>query len=366
MNPTGPEHGKEKGGKVNLGLNLLRILLTLGVVMDHFWWCPDPGNLHGVDIALWQFRTLAVPAFMTMTFFFTAKRFIGGDVAWLKKRYSRLYEPFVFWAFVCFFVTMCVSRFDPAYSASLKDLAWQLALGHSERLTLTQFWFHTDLLLLTAVFFLAFRLVRTPRASVCLAFVSIALGYSVQYSVPAMDAMFGWMPFEAKYPLGRVFSMLPYAGVGFLLAAVKDRLDAASSGMRLSIALMGLWLAAWVIYAPVAPRPVSVVGYEGLNMALIAWGTMAVFYYLPFGRLPVVFSKAVLFLSKYCMGVYCIHHLMGKILFDHVFHLARTETPYGPVTVAPGWFWLLLWGLSYLVCHLISRIPGAFSKRIVE
>lgn len=174
---------------VNVGLNLLRIILTLGVVMDHFWWCPDPENLHGIDIALWQLRTLAVPAFMTMTFFFTAKRFIGGDVAWLRKRYFRLYEPFVFWT---------------------------------------------------------------------------------------------------------------------------------------------------------------------------------VFYYIPFDRLPAVLPKIVLFLSKYCMGVYCIHHLMGKILFDHVFHLARTETPFGAITVAPGWFWLFLWGLSYLVCYLISLVPGSFSRRIVE
>lgn len=351
---------------MNIGLNLLRILLTLGVVMDHFWWRPDPENLRGVDVALWQLRTLAVPAFMTMTFFFTAKRFVGGDSAWLKKRYFRLYEPFLFWAVVCFLATSLVARFDPAYSASFSDFLWQIALGHSEHLTLTQFWFHTDLLLLTAVFFVAFRLVRTPRATIYLALAAIAIGYSVQYSETTMKLLFGWMPFEAKYPLGRVFPMLPYAGVGFLLAAAKGRIDAASSGMRLAAAIMGLWLVAWVIYAPVAPRPPSVVGYEGVNMALIAWGMMAVFYYIPFDRLPGVLSKAVLFLSKYCMGVYCIHHLMGKILFDHVFHLARTETPYGAVTVAPGWFWLLVWGLSYLVCYLVSLIPGAFSKRIVE
>ena len=338
---------------MNIGLNLLRILLTLGVVMDHFWWSPDPGNLRGVDIALWQLRTLAVPAFMTMTFFFTAKRFVVGDPVWLKKRYLRLYEPFLFWAIVCFFVTLCVSRFDPAYSASVKDFLWQVALGHSAHLSLTQFWFHTDLLILTAVFFLSFRLVRTPRATVYFALAAIAVGYSVQYSQAAMTALFDGMPFEARYPLGCVFSMLPYAGVGLLLASVKDRLDAASSGIRWAVALMGLWLVVWVVYAPVAPRPASVVGYEGVNMSLIAWGMMAVFYYIPFDRLPSICSKTVLFLSKYCMGVYCIHHLMGKVLFDHVFHLARTETPFGAITVAPGWFWLFLWGLSYLVCYLI-------------
>ena len=81
----------------------------------------------------------------------------------------------------CFLITMCLSWFDQSYSASWKDLLWQLALGHSERLSLTQFWFHTDLLFLTAVFFLAFRLVRSQRANVYLALAAIAIGYSVQY-----------------------------------------------------------------------------------------------------------------------------------------------------------------------------------------
>ncbi len=351
---------------MNIGLNFLRIILTLGVVMDHFWWMPNPQDLRGVDVALWHLRTLAVPAFMTMTFFFTAKRFIGGDVTWLKKRFLRLYEPFVFWAVVCFVGTLLVARFDQSYSVTFSDLLWQLALGHSQKLSLTQFWFHTDLLLLTALLFVAFRLVRMKRAYIYLPLAAIAIGFSMQYSTATMKALFAWMPFEAKYPLGRMFSMLPYMGAGVLLAAAKDRLDAAPAGVRWAIAMMGIWLAAWVVYLPVTPRPRSVVGYEGLNLALIAWGVMAMFYYIPFDRMPKVCSQVVLFLSRYCMGVYCVHHLLGKILFDHVFHLERTETSFGAITVAPGWFWLLLWGLSYFVCWLISMIPVKFFKRVVE
>ena len=351
---------------MNVGLNLLRLVLTLGVIMDHFWWMPNPQELRGADVALWQLRTLAVPAFMTMTFLFTARRFADGDSAWLRRRFVRLCEPFFFWAVVCFLGTSLVARFDPSYSASLTDLLWQFALGHSRRLTLTQFWFHVDLLILTVVFFVAFRLVRAKAASVYLALAAIAVGFSVQYSPSAMKSLFGWMPFEAKYPLGRVFPMLPYAGAGFLLAAARRRIDAAPAGIRWAVALTGLWLAAWVVYAPVAPRPASVVGYEGLNMALIAWGVMALFYYIPFDRMPRACSQVVLFLSRYCMGVYCIHNLLGKILFDHVFHLARTKTQYGDIAVAPGWFWLFLWGLSYLVCWLISRIPAKFFKKVVE
>lgn len=365
MNRTGPCARPEK--KINVGLNLLRIVLTLGVVMDHFWWTADPLALTGFDKFLWQLRTLAVPAFMTMTFFFAAKWFAIGDRAWLKKRYFRLYEPFIFWAVVSYLAVLLISRFDPSYSASFTDFLWQIALGHSERLYLTQFWFHTDLLILTGVVFAAFRLVRIQKAHVYIALAAIAVGYTVQYSDATLMVLFGWMPYEAKYPLGRVFVMLPYVGAGLLLASAKERLDAAAPGVRLAIAAMGAWLVGWVVYCPVAPRPPSVVGYEGVSMSLIAWGMMALFYYIPFDRLPASFTKAVLFLSKYCMGVYCIHHLIGKLLFDHVFCLERTQTAeWGALTNAPGWFWLLLWAFSYLVCWLISLIPGKFSKRIVE
>ena len=49
------------GKKINVGLNLFRILLTFGVVLDHVWLRKNPGSLVGVERALWHWRTLAVP-----------------------------------------------------------------------------------------------------------------------------------------------------------------------------------------------------------------------------------------------------------------------------------------------------------------
>lgn len=349
---------------LNVGLNLFRILLTFGVVLDHFWWTADPSAYTGVNQALWHLRTLAVPAFMTMTFFFTAKRFQGGDVPWLKKRFQRLYEPFVFWALVYYAVRLVVRRFDAWYDVGVTDLLWQLALGSSENLCM-QFWFHGDLIILTALFFLAFRVVRGATANVCLAFASIALGFTMQYT-PINDALFGWMPFGAKYPLGRLAAMLPYAGAGFLMAAAKGGLDSASRNVRIVVALFGLWLAWLVVYHPVCPRPHSEAGYAGLSLNLTAWGMLFAFYYLPFDRLPEVFAKAVLGVSKYCMGVYCVHLLLGQLMFDFVFRGTRTMTDYGELRLFSVAQCLVVWVLSYVVCWLIARIPVPFFKRIVE
>ncbi len=352
------------GKKLNIGINLLRILLTFGVVINHFWWTATPGQYTGWYKVLWQWRGLAVPMFMTMTFFFTADRFRTGDVLWLKKRFRRLYEPFVFWALVYWVVRLVVSKFDAWYSVSFTDLLWQLALGSSKKLCM-QLWFHSTLIILTAVFFLAFRVVRCEKANFYLAFGAIMLGFTLQYT-PLNDAMFGWMPFEAKYPLGRLASMLPYAGAGFLLAAAKDRLESLSSGIRITVVLFGLWLAWLIIYCHVCPRPRSAVGYVGIGLSLIAWSIMPFFYYMPFDRLPAAFSKAILGVSKYCMGVYCFHLLFGQIVFDFVFRGTKTATQHGELRVFTLTQCLIVWVLSYLCCWLIARIPFNFFKRVVE
>lgn len=351
---------------MNIGLNLLRIILTLGVVMDHFWWTPDSASLTGVELALWHLRTLAVPAFMTMTFFFTAKRFTAGDAAWLRKRFGRLLEPFFFWAFACFVAAEIAIACGWNHHVTITDLLWQLGLGHSQNLCLTQFWFHIDLMALTLLVFFARRLLRAFPRLTPLPFILIAVGFSLEYSPAAMDALFGWMPFEAKYPLGRIVTMMPYAGVGLLLASIKDRLDAVSASGRVILALSGLWLAWLAIYRPLCPRPNGIVGYEGLNLALIAWGVMAAFYYIPFDRLPAVFSRTVTGVSKYCMGVYCVHNLFGNICFDCLFRLDRYEPSGLNLAIGPWWFWLFVWISSFMICYLISLIPLKFFKRIVE
>ena len=191
------------------------------------------------------------------------------------------------------------------------------------------------------------------------------LGFTLQYT-PLNDAMFGWMPFGAKYPLGRLAAMLPYAGAGFLLAAAKGGLDAASRGVRIAAALFGLWLAAFAVYCNVCPKPPSVPGYCGLGYNLTAWGMLFVFYYLPFDRLPEVFSKAVLGISKYCMGVYCFHLLFGQLMFDFVFRCAKTTTSYGEMRLFTITQCLIVWVLSYVCCWLIAKIPFGLFRRVVE
>lgn len=352
--------------KINTGLNLLRIVLTFGVVLDHFWMPTDPQVLDGVWKCLWQLRTLAVPAFMTMTFFLTAGRFRESDGGWLRRRFSRLLEPYVFWAAVYFAVVLLLGRFNPVYKADLGDLGLQLALGSSPVLCM-QFWFHVDLMVLTAVFFALFKYVKGTGGLFAVSLFSAAAGWTLQYSGLNYQ-FFGWMPFEARYVLGRLSSMLPYASAGFLLAAARPAFESTQASVRVAVSAFGLWIAWFAIFRDVCPRPPSAtsLGYDGVNMNLIAWGVLPAFYFLPFERLPALAERAVLFVSRYAMGVYCVHLLLGWIWFDFV--AGGEARMAGPLRLTPLSLWhcLAVWVLSYLVCFLLSKIPLPFFRRVVQ
>ena len=89
--------------------------------------------------------------------------------------------------------------------------------------------------------------------------------------------------------------------------------------------------------------------------------------HLPFDRMPAVFSKVVLSVSKYCMGVYCIHLLLGYLMSDFVFGLARIAEPgFGELRLLTIFQSLIVWILSYVLCWLISKIPFGFCRRVVE
>ena len=356
---------KKDGEKeVNVGLELLRVFLTLGVVLNHFWIRDDPGGLGGGERMIWHWRTLAVPAFMTMTFLFTAKHFIATDTGWVKRRFVRLYEPFVFWAIVYWMVRTALSAFNPDYSTSLSDLGWQLLLGSSRTLTM-QFWFHADLIILTLMVFSAFKIVKFAKAGVFLSFAFIVAGFAVQYS-PLNALLFADLPFEVKYPLGRVFCMLPYAGCGFLFAAAKPRIDSSPPAVKSAFAAGGAALAAFVVYAPVDLDPPEIVGYEGLSMVLTALGLVAAFYCIPRGRLPAFVRTAVLATSRYSMGIYCVHLLLGQLFYDYVLSAAKVQTAYGPMRVLSFGGCVAVWLLSYAFCRLFAALPFGFCTRAVR
>ena len=80
--------------KYNYGLSLLRVFLTIFVILNHFW---ESDVISRALIPLSTMRSVAVPTFMLMSFYLTARKISSGSAGALKKRIIRLAIPFFVW-----------------------------------------------------------------------------------------------------------------------------------------------------------------------------------------------------------------------------------------------------------------------------
>ena len=133
----------------NIGFCVLRIVLSFCVVLIHF------GVQEEVPFLLNSIKSLAVPAFMIISFYLNKSIFIcnrGGCY----KRIKRLIIPYLLWPVIYFICYFFIDRiFHLNYSSNLSALLWQLALGSSINPPL---WFLAVLILLTVFFFSIFKL----------------------------------------------------------------------------------------------------------------------------------------------------------------------------------------------------------------
>ena len=356
--------------KKNLGFDLLRVWLSFEVVADHYWMVKCGGEVGAFFKAM---KAYAVPCFMMLSFYLTERHYAEGDVGWLKRRYPRLLTPFIVWPI--FYATIfffCV-RYSPTFVDSCSelttfkywktsltpqwsDLLWQWIFGSSPRNAM-QLWFHVDLMVLTAVFFGLFKAFSERLRPYVLAVV-IAIGLMAQYTGFAVWLL-GELPFECKWTLGRLFPTMVFAAVGLYFGKLRGKLTKLTIGTRLFLSAAGLWLLLFVYYSKCMLCKMPSLGYFGLHLAFTSIGILAFFHFLPLERLGDFASKTISLIARYCMGIYCCHYALGWLMYAYVF----PQIGVGRETLVSN---LLIWAVSWLLCYLISLIPGRFSKDLVQ
>lgn len=344
--------------KYNIGLELLRVLMCYAVVNTHFWnfWEAFP---HGG--APWLFRFVnacipyAVPVFMLMTFYFSSAHFRAADGAWMRKRLVRLALPFVGWTLVTFVVFKALVPLSAEFACTFRDLWLQLLLGTTKALG-SQMWFQAVLLILTAFFAAFFRLVRAERVAwalslVCLA--AVALEYSGVNFWLFKDGIY-----EVRNPLGRVIPMLSYACVGLLLGMRRESFARVPTGSRWLAVALGLAVAAFLMNVKVFVVPDGFY-YRGLQMLATALALVAAFAMLPTGRVPPLAAKALLAVSRYTMGIYFVHILVGRVLTVFLFPVLGLKAK-----CFAGTF--VVFAACWLLCAALARLLPKSLKGMIQ
>ena len=343
--------GKKKD--FNIGLAFIRIWMSFEVVLCHFWkqGKPELGD------PLWIFSRMAqmaVPVFMLISFILTEKVIRYGKKQEVISRYNRLLIPYITWPIICWSVyALMEKRFSFDLINGMEDLGWQLLLGSSGYVT-PQLRYQFDLMVLTLIFIAVFKIIKNNDHESCILCVIMIAALILQYSDLHGD-FFEEARFEIKYSLGRLCEMIPYACMGILiqrydlLNRVKKR---RYETMLICVLMLGFLLRYEIFECP------SGYGYQGMNSVCVAFFMVVLFYIAPFDKMPEFIIKIIAGISKYSLGIFCMHVMIGTILNLMVFPKFgwRTNTFKECILI-----YMICWASSYLV----AKIPFQFGKRMV-
>lgn len=332
------------------GLGALKIFMCFEVVLCHYWDSKDcPFYLQPLS----YLKMTAVPVFMIMSFYFCKDLFVKGTSEKIRSRLWRLIFPYVVWGILYFgFYGMIQMILGVDKRVSLSDLGWQLALGSSPVLN-PPLWYQADLIILTVVFWVIYRLLDNEK-TIAMILILTVVAIVLQYS-DINEGLFGRFRYEARYTMGRIAEMIPFAAVGILLAlsACMDKMKKHWVATCLAMIISCLFIMRYDIIRSVT----SGFGYGGLN--LVAIGTMIFIFVgvLPCDRLPDVVKKVIKQLGKYTFGIFCLHFGVGACM-DHVLEYLGVACD----TLAEC---VVIFVICYVVCWVIDLMPVKYIRQIV-
>ena len=332
--------------KRNLGIDLLRVWMSFEVVLCHFG--------HDVEYSIpalffSKFRVLAVPVFMLVSFFLTAKLYLNCEPPhklWV--RLKRIYSPLIAWAFIYFFVYNISDALGAHVpKATFADLLWQIIAGHALNPAM---WFNVVLALLTVLFFLIYKYFSNYKYTISIVCIALALG--AQY-LGVNSFLFKDLGAEIAYPLGRVLEMIPYASCGLLLYVLSNKFQSYNDKKFLIIALV--LISGIIVYGGWLRLPGMLsFDYGGVDLLFISVTLLIIFYNLPVSKMPIFIRRPIEIASKYSMGIYCMHLLVGNLV-------SMLNLP-----VSSFIFSIIIYIISLCVAVLLSNIPIRGVKAIVE
>ena len=288
---------------------------------------------------------VAVPFFFLVSFVLNTEMFWKANIQKFKLRIWRLIWPQIAWSFIYWIIYYALGEVN-----SIKPLFWQIFTGHSNQLNATM-WFQVVLIILTMLFWGIFCYCSTGMALSVVGGLGI-IALIIQYS-GLNYIMFNSLSFELKYPLGRMVEMLPYASLGICLKyfGILDKVKQQKKVWLIFTILL------YIIsrFLPSAPG----FGYSGISLIAFALAIVVVTYCSSSSNVPYIVSVIVERLSRYTLGIYCMHRLIEYLFF-------KTNILAGAMSKIriEGTFVKCI--IIYFLCYVISAILNQIKCKLIK
>lgn len=162
--------------------------------------------------------------------------------------------------------------------------------------------------------------------------------------------------YEIMYPAGRLIEMIPYAVTGYFVS--KSRIMTKIKQYRFEAILGAVGIILLTKSFDVFQEPPGFF-YQGVSHIFISFAIFLLFYALPLDGLPQWFNTVVSYLTKYTLGIYCMHRMVAAVLNKLVYNRAG-------ITNANSFAeCIFLYIVCYMIAFTIDKIPyKVFSKAV--
>lgn len=338
----------------NYGLAILKVLMAFEVILCHYWSCNDTVNVPVYLKCFEELRLLAVPSFMIISFYFFMSSVITRDLSVFEKRIKKLLIPYIGWGviyFMCY--TLASIIFNIKITNGISDLGWQLLFGSSRNLD-PPLWFQADLVFITVLIWIIFYFVTTETAFMIMFLLSVGSLYMQYSGINYM--LFGNWEYETRYTCGRVFEMIPYAYIGMMFSYYRIESKLLSVKRYVFIANLSLFMLLWKF--PIFSTLEMQFAYAGVSPICMTVLIVVTAMVISFEIVPSKVLEAVKWLSKYTLGVFCIHYGVGRGIT-----MLLTKMEYRTNTFTHC---IIIWIICYVIAYFISKMPIKFCKQLVK
>ena len=330
---------KEKK-EFNIFVALLRIYLSFTVVSSH---CYSPSKYipNKKYLNLLFKKSLPVPTFFIMSFYFCQNFLSSKNIPKIKQRFERIIIPYFIWPIIIWIVNNYFKHsLNWKVQNSFNDLKLQLMTGHC---FLTVLWFQYNLifttLLITIIEFLFFK----KKLFILINLFSFS--YYFQYSNLNYE-IFSIYSFNKKYPLGRFFEILPFCVTGYIIAFFNIKIIL--KNYRIFTIYLLLIILAFIIKYQIFIK-VEGFMYQGIYLLIVSSVLFIITLMIPSEKIKNKYIIDIIkLITSKTPGIYFLHTTVANY-FCNFIKLIKNRTFFGCV---------IIYITCYFICFLGIKIFG--------
>lgn len=297
----------ESKSTINIGIQLLRIVLSFWVVTDHCLYYQIK-----ISYKIFFKNRLHVPCFIVISFFFSYKTISSRNFFKIKQRFIRLIIPyFVLPIIIAILNNLSFFLFKISYFGSnitLQDLLKQFIIG---RKIIYVFWYQFYMIW-TTLFFVIISIIMKTKYLIVIAHIYL-ISYIIRYS-DVNYQFFNQYSLIIRNSVGELNEVMPMSVSGSIIASSNLlQIIQISYKKVIYFSCVGLF----IILKYNIFSDINFFAFGGIILDVGSVLIFIIFYLLPLTSIKsLIINKIIKQIAKYTQGIYSIHQIIRFTLIS--------------------------------------------------